>query len=1038
MNGRAICPPVDYDASTSILSTDALPFAPNPRPLYSLDPCSGLPIMCGDDGIITQSTPCPGLNFRPGSDLSINTNPRNKSSNKYLATRSSLPGLPLTFAVINCRSLVHKMPLLLLFMTVHQCDVLFLSETWLNDYLICSCITQNGYVMYRKDRFNNRLGGGVAILIKKEFASCQVEVKHPVVALFDLCCIDVQIDKYRYRFISVYRPPGVLVSNIIDAALLNSCLTDLLNSPVIFFIAGDFNLPQINWNTFTAPNDDVHDTLLNLFEDHNLSQLILVPTRKNNILDLFLTNAPSLVSDYHLADPLGSSDHSSIILEVNISSKKPTSSPRKISRIIWFPDLLHLAQNHICSYNWNYLFSGAFSSEIVWTTFCSVLHHAISLSSHIVHMRLNHSSKRPHNHTLKRLFNLKRKIWQTLRTATPASLMANNLHNRYKALNSRIHYTILNLRREKEKTIVAKGDVKQFYKFANSALHAPSHTSSLKSSGGNIISDPAAKAEMFNNTFAEAFTIDDNFLPPSTFQPLPSCSLGTILFPASIVLPLILKLKKSHTITPDGFSSHTLFTLGHCLACPLASLFEHFFSHNYVPDQWKISFITPLYKKGPRSDPANYRPIAITSILCRIMERIIHKQVTSYLILNNLISPSQHGFCSGKSSVTNLLESTTDWFFNIDSRNNIDIIYLDLTRAFDSVSHCKLYHKLLWFGLSDNILNWIPLFLSNRSQCTVVEGVYSKFLPVLSGVPQGSVLGPLLFLLYTNDLIYFLSSVPYIFNSSTKLFADDIKSYAVVNSIDDAIQFQLLIHTIFSWCSDWQLNINHSKCLILHLGKSNDNFKYHLSGFVVPYSHFVSDLGITIDCNLLFDKHIDNIVSKARNRCKVFLKYFISRDKDTMLKFFITYVRPILEYGSSIWSPTSSSLIAKIEGVQRFFTNKIPTCTFLPYSQRLNILSINSLFFRRTVTDLTLLHSIVSGNTTASLFPHISFVPPSITRSHNFKLLVPLLHFKSLSHNFVSRTSLAWNKLPSHLFDAPSTHAFRRLLQCNLPDPYFL
>jgi hypothetical protein len=178
------------------------------------------------------------------------------------------------------------------------------------------------------------------------------------------------------------------------------------------------------------------------------------------------------------------------------------------------------------------------------------------------------------------------------------------------------------------------------------------------------------------------------------------------------------------------------------IARPLSLLFEHFFAHQFIPDNWKLSFINPIHKKGSRSDATNFRPIAITSILCRIMERIIYKQLSTYLTFNHLLTPQQHGFQTGKSSTTNLLESVTDWIFDIDAKNNIDVLYIDLSKAFDSVVYSKLLLKLGWFGISDNLLHWLFSFCTNRMQCTVVDGVYSKPIPVKSGVPQGSVLGP--------------------------------------------------------------------------------------------------------------------------------------------------------------------------------------------------------------------------------------------------------------------------------------------------------
>ena len=178
------------------------------------------------------------------------------------------------------------------------------------------------------------------------------------------------------------------------------------------------------------------------------------------------------------------------------------------------------------------------------------------------------------------------------------------------------------------------------------------------------------------------------------------------------------KLKHSRTTTPDGFSSHTLLNLGSCLSQPLASLFEYFFSYCFIPTEWKHSYINPIPKKGSRTDPANYRPIAITSIFCRIMERIIHQQISSYLFTNSLLSSSQHGFQTGKSCISNLLETTTDWIYSADTKMPIDVLYLDLTKAFDSVSHPKLIHKLSWFGISGNLLLWLSSFITCRLQCT--------------------------------------------------------------------------------------------------------------------------------------------------------------------------------------------------------------------------------------------------------------------------------------------------------------------------------
>ena len=196
-----------------------------------------------------------------------------------------------------------------------------------------------------------------------------------------------------------------------------------------------------------------------------------------------------------------------------------------------------------------------------------------------------------------------------------------NICNRYKAVSIRIESTILYQRKMKEGGIIGGGNVKVFYSFVNSRLQSSDKISSVKDECGNIINDSKIMANVFNKTFCKSFAKEDNLLMPPVSTATPTYSLSSILFSPSAIHAQLNKLKPSNTISPDGFSSNILRVLGDALVLPIMSLFEFFFTRNFLPSSWKIPKITPHYKKGVRSDPSNYRPIANTSIFCRLMEK---------------------------------------------------------------------------------------------------------------------------------------------------------------------------------------------------------------------------------------------------------------------------------------------------------------------------------------------------------------------------------------------------------------------------------
>jgi hypothetical protein len=288
----------------------------------------------------------------------------------------------------------------------------------------------------------------------------------------------------------------------------------------------------------------------------------------------------------------------------------------------------------------------------------------------------------------------------------------------------------------------------------------------------------------------------------------------------------------------------------------------------------------------------------------------------NYVTENKLLAANQYGFLPKRSTVCQLLDCCNDWFQAFDNENRgsqIDVIYLDYAKAFDSVVYSKLLFKLNNLGITGLVFNWIQNFLTDRTQCVRVGSSFSTCRNVTSGVPQGSVLGPLLFVLFINDITLINP------NSSTKLFADDVKLYVLSAGIASQVLMQSYLDNIFTWSNLWQLTLSPSKCCVLSIGKNPIHYSYSINGVLVQRVNAIVDLGVTIDQKLTFDDHVSHICTTARQRSALILKSFCSRDPVLLYRAFTTFVRPLLEYASCVWNPYINSHIAKIELVQKTF-----------------------------------------------------------------------------------------------------------------------
>jgi len=447
-----------------------------------------------------------------------------------------------------------------------------------------------------------------------------------------------------------------------------------------------------------------------------------------------------------------------------------------------------------------------------------------------------------------------------------------------------------------------------------------------------------------------------------------------------------------------------------------------------VPDLWKQAIVIPIFKKGKRDLVSNYRPVSLTSAICRVFERIISFHILNHLSFHNIICKEQFGFVKRKSCLTQLLLTFNDWFSLLERKVPFDCVYVDFRKAFDHVVHNKLLIKLESYGIRGNLLNWISNFLSERSQKVLIGESFSENVFVRSGVPQGSVLGPLLFALYINDLPGLIPK-----NVRIKIFADDVKLYC-----DDYSSLQKALDVICVWSNIWQLDIAIDKTFFLHFGGGNAVNNYLINGCEILRRSEVRDLGLHFDENLNFTAHIARISSLASIRVRQILRVFKSSDIVSYVSLYKTYVRPLLEYATEIFNPVQSSLVNMLERPQRFFTRvvlKRTNISPLSYLQRLDFLSLDSLEVRRAKQDLFTFFKCIYGIFDTEGF---QLLPPRNlrpSRSHNIKFFQPRVVFSR--YWFVNKSIPSWNSLPCVLDDVSSFRDFKNLLN-SLSSDFFI
>ena len=362
------------------------------------------------------------------------------------------------------------------------------------------------------------------------------------------------------------------------------------------------------------------------------------------------------------------------------------------------------------------------------------------------------------------------------------------------------------------------------------------------------------------------------------------------------VLDKLKKLQLNKSSGGEGIPPRVLNELSSAICEPIAEIMRKSLNENLVPEDWKVADVSPIFKKGSKANPGNYRPVSLTSQVGKIMESIIKDAMLKHIKRFNLISESQHGFVSKRSCLTNLLVFLEEVTNYIDKGFPVDVIYLDFQKAFDKVPHKRLMVKVRGMGFSDKICNWIENWLSNRKQRVRLNGCHSEWRMVKNGVPQGSILGPLLFAIFINDL------EKDVVNKVLK-FADDTKLIGKVSVSEEIDLLRTDLKLLVKWSEDWQMLFNVDKCKVMHFGYNNTEANYEMENLVLESVEEERDLGVMIQNNLKFDKQCLKAANAGNQVLGMIKRSFSFRDKDNILLLYKTLVRPKLEYCIQVWRP---------------------------------------------------------------------------------------------------------------------------------------
>ena len=876
----------------------------------------------------------------------------------------------------NCRGLKTKLHTLFMNILANSYDIIILTETWLHLDIYDNELIDSRYHIFRKDRdrvaTGRRDGGGVLIAIQRSLKatlhSGSLSTSAVLPSTVDHIILNFQIHKQSYIICATYIPPNQNYDtydtyfNYLQEVLLESG-----NSTNVFWIAGDFNLPNLNWTAhdsaiYALPSNvqsSSDQCLMHFMSILNCFQLNTIKNKHSRILDLFFTNEPNSTTTT-VSVPLVPIDehHPPFNLLIPLQNDFMPCPSKPYIKYIYDEADYSKIKSELLGIDWNSQLldkSPESAVSFLYENLYSVI------KKHVPTKTIKKSSFPIwFTPSLIRLFNKKTKLWLKMKKFSSESNYG--LYSAYRKLfkdESEKCYRKYQFKVEDS----IKINIKYFWTYISNRKNSSNIPSSMQYKT-LLANSPSDICKLFSDYFLSVFeqsTIPDqydinNIVNSDSDINTPDDIITHIVISKPAIQSLLKSLDVNKGAGVDNIPAVFLKPIADVITDPVYIILNKCLTHGVFPRIWKTARIVPVHKGGSKKDIENYRPTSILPALSKVFEKLVHQ--TIYPTLHKVILPQQHGFVKHRSTLTNMTIFVTSLLKGFEANKQTDSIYTDFRKAFDRVDHKILLDKIAYNGIRGNLWRWFKSYITNRTQKVVVNGYESDLVPVSSGVPQGSILGPLLFILFINDIDKCFNQCKFL------LYADDLKIFHTVNDVSDYSKIQSDLDRLTTYCNQNKLELSVNKCKIITFTKKRKiiNYPYKLCGTTLTRTNNIRDLGITLDSKLHLDTHVENIINKAFKMygfvvrsCEGFKSTF------TYLYIYKALIRSQLEYLVPIWNPLYQKYIDKIEMVQKKYLRCIHfKCTKqrLSYDQLLVTYMLLDLQSRRKQLETMFLYDL--------------------------------------------------------------------------------